>query len=208
MPTDLTPLLRYCLGTTAAQLSAEFSRTSPRAHCPWICAAWSLPASTSEAALKFPNDTADLGVAAPDAHEPSPGGGEMASRDRMRPRDGNPGRSCRFSYLSSEDASRRALLPFPGVHLGVRVASPRLRGKGDSAIALSRSAAVEQRHARIPRIAGARPGMCRCSSRHQSGTDGVRWAGDLGRPRIATTALVTAGSWPSRPSSRSSLTRK
>ncbi len=30
---------------------------------------------------------------------------------------------------SGEGASRPALLPFPGVHLGVRVVSPRLRGK-------------------------------------------------------------------------------
>ena len=35
-----------------------------------------------------------------------------------------------------------------------QIAGPALRGKGDSAIALSRFAAVEQRHARIPREGG------------------------------------------------------
>ena len=39
------------------------------------------------------------------------------------------GEAAGSRILSSEDASRPALLPFPGVHLGVRVASPRFQAR-------------------------------------------------------------------------------
>jgi hypothetical protein len=82
------------------------------------------------------------------------------------------------------DAGHPALLPFPGVHLGVRVPGPRLRGYGASASA-ARSAAR--------RAAGA-PGFPQ--SRAASTSDWPRCA-----PRSAGTACVLPAGDPG-PASR------
>ena len=131
------------------------------------------PSGYVRSRAQSPNDTANRGVAAPTPTSYARRGGEMAPRNEIGHEMVVLSEAASSRIASGEGASRPALLPFPGVHLGVRVVSPRLRGK--------RAKRPRPRHGDL-NAPGASQSIESCKHRSSSAAAGGLTAG-IGQPQ-------------------------